>query len=962
METRLQLTLGRRMLAIVLSAVMTCGVLTPTAIFAAPDVQAADEAARAEEVAEEAVQQEAYVEAQLLDAIETVTVDLGKSALIPLSGYYTKDIDVNGDGEFNDGRSVKLYFSDFTNCRAYFTIVAVPDGVDTHEFLNGQGWLDLVNSRGEVLVALEPGEGGWKTPAEEEAYVAAAMAFVNSGKNANGVTLFTNYSTFYFAGYGKGAAALETWSVKNPTYVDSQAFIGGESAGKAFLDEAGAIIYDGTNTGGYDPGIADLEEFKGVLKALGYDDVISRKDVPVPTWFDGYAADDYSIAYWKTANDAVDTADENGNFRQDINSDAFQTEYDNSWRARLGETTGLAAVRVTSGEKVPSAAELASFLYGYSRYNIPFAYSNHLSERQDYTAARVKAQKLAARKAIDGSTFIAYGEPYTAVSGKVYEGYNFLAKADCGGKNGTFQSGIFATADDNDDGVLDAREYLMYIPKSANGKTPVVFQFPGMTQSVAVGFDSTQWWRIADQYGVIVVILGEVYNNGVALSWKNSDTEYMAMMDILAREVDGVDVDIDWTRIYGSGHSLGSAQVQTYVHTRPDFFAAVASTSFGSQTEEGNYDMVPAYLAVGQADLPFLMKDLWTSDSLKSWFGYLAVADDLKVIEATPENADKATTEGRYKTYTWNNRQDIPMVVWNQTYLREHNCYPKEVEFAWEFLSHYCKDETGRYYSASAFSAEDVVKIEKHEPDAALIEAFVRQLYKEILGREADEKGLADWTNVLKTRRAALSDVVKGFILSPEFQNKPLEDEAFVTALYHIIFSREPDEGGLKAWVGVLANGATRNKVLEGFVNSEEFGKLAEYLGVAAGSYASNDILDANYGLTSFVARLYQTCLGRKYDENGLRAWVTALASGTAGADRVAKNFLMSKEMEEKNLGDDDFLRVCYLALFNREPDTGGFTSWQDAIAKGLDREGLIGGFTGSKEFENLCLAYGIEK
>ncbi|MBP5291788.1 MAG: hypothetical protein J6Y90_04150, partial [Lachnospiraceae bacterium] len=441
METRLQLTLGRRMLAIVLSAVMTCGVLTPTAIFAAPDVQAADEAARAEEVAEEAVQQEAYVEAQLLDAIETITVDLSKSALIPLSGYYTKDIDVNGDGEFNDGRSVKLYFSDFTNCRAYFTIVAVPDGVDTHEFLNGQGWLDLVNSRGEVLVALESGEGGWKTPAEEEAYVAAAMAFVNSGKNANGVTLFTNYSTFYFAGYGKGAAALETWSVKNPTYVDSQAFIGGESAGKAFLDEAGAIIYDGTNTGGYDPGIADLEEFKGVLKALGYDDVISRKDVPVPTWFDGYAADDYSIAYWKTANDAVDTADENGYFRQDINSDAFQTEYDNSWRARLGETTGLAAVRVTSGEKVPSAAELASFLYGYSRYNIPFAYSNHLSERQDYTAARVKAQKLAARKAIDGSTFIAYGEPYTAVSGKVYEGYNFLAKADCGGKNGTFQSG-----------------------------------------------------------------------------------------------------------------------------------------------------------------------------------------------------------------------------------------------------------------------------------------------------------------------------------------------------------------------------------------------------------------------------------------------------------------------------------------------------------------------------------------
>ena len=956
--------LSRRIMALAISAVMACGVLTPTAVFAAPDTQTEDEVIRAEDVIETTDSDDADDAARQFDAIETADINLGKSALIPLSGYYTKDIDVNEDGEFEENRSVKLFFSDYTNCRAYFTIIAVPDGVDTRDFLEKQGWLDLVNSRGEALVALEPGEGGWGAAADEQAYVDAAMSFVNSGRNAKNVMLFTNYSTFYFVGYGKGAAALETWSAKNPTYVDSQAFIGGESAGKDFLDEAGARIYDGTNTGGYDPGIAELDEFKAVLKTLGYEDVISRKDVPVPTWFDNYAADDYSIEYWKNANDVAAAADEKGFFRQDINSDAFQTEYDNSWRARLGETTGLSAVRVTTANGTPSARELGEFLYGYSRYNIPFAYSNHLSERQDYTEARVKAQKLAARKAIDESTYIAYEKPYTAVSGKVYEGYNLLAEATSAGKNGTFTSGIFATADDNNDGVLDAREYLMYIPKSVSGKTPVVFQFPGMTQSVAVGFDSTQWWRIADMYGVIVIILGEVYNNGVALSWKNSDTEYMAMMDILAKEVDGVEAEIDWTRIYGSGHSLGSAQVQTYVHTRPDFFAAVASTSFGSQTEEGDHDMVPAYLAVGQSDLPFLMKDLWTSDSLKTWFGYLAAANDLKVAEATPENADKADTEGRFKTYTWNNKQDIPMVAWTQTYLREHNCYPKEVEFAWEFLSRYSKDETGRYYSASAFTAEDAVKLEKQgsEADPAAIEGFVKQLYKDFLGRDADEKGLADWVNVLTSGTAALSDVVVGFVNSEEFQQKPLEDEAYVTALYRIIFSREPDENGLKAWVGVLENGATRDKVLGGFVNSDEFSKLAEGLGVKAGSYnPPKDILDINHGLTSFVARLYYTCLGRKYDLKGLRDWVEVILDGTAGADRVARNFLMSKEMENKNLSDDDFLKVCYVALFNREPDARGFANWQDAIAKGLDRDGLISGFTGSREFGNLCKSFGIE-
>ena len=109
------------------------------------------------------------------------------------------------------------------------------------------------------------------------------------------------------------------------------------------------------------------------------------------------------------------------------------------------------------------------------------------------------------------------------------------------------------------------------------------------------------------------------------------------------------------------------------------------------------------------------------------------------------------------------------------------------------------------------------------------------------------------------------------------------------------------------------------------------------------------------------MARLYYTCLGRKYDLKGLRDWVEVILDGTAGADRVARNFLMSKEMENKNLSDDDFLKVCYVALFNREPDARGFANWQDAIAKGLDRDGLISGFTGSREFGNLCKSFGIE-
>ena len=632
-------------------------------------------------------------------------VDYTQSAQIPLDGWYQKT--------FADGRTVEMYFPEYAACRAYFTVVAIPDGVENSTFwAQQQGYVDLMEQRGEVLVLLKPGADGWGTMDEELPYVTEAMSFVNSGVNANDVTLFTNYSTFYLVGYEKGAAALEAWAIDNPILVDSQAYINATAADADYRAETGSKTYDGTNTGGYDPGIDDDALFKQVLEAHGYEPrLIAHNEVPVPTWFVG-PSDSESVAYWKSANDCLEAADGDV-YWQAKDSDAFQTEYANDC---TDEDHGISQVKVSDGVQSVTAQELAEFLYAYSRYNVPFAYSNHLSERQDYTSVRVAAQETAqSGRYLTDEQYVPYEEPITSDEGKEYAGYYVLAREQGEVGEGTVESGIVAFSDDNGDGQLDAREYLMYIPDSAtsagDGKVPVVFQYPGMTQSVSVGFDSTQWWRVANDYGVIVVIMGEAYNNGVALSWKNSDMAYHAVRDILEKDEELSQL-IDWDRIYGSGHSLGSGQVQTFTRTHPEFFAAVASTSFASQTE-GNYEAVPTMLVTGQSDLPFLMDDLWTADQLKEWFSYLAQANVLKVAEATRGNADeKEEGTARTWTYTWNNVDEIPMVVWGQTYLREHNCYPAEVPMAWEFLSHYSKDADGnRFYSASAFAEDDQKEI-----------------------------------------------------------------------------------------------------------------------------------------------------------------------------------------------------------------------------------------------------------
>ena len=89
----------------------------------------------------------------------------------PMTGYMTKS--------FEDGRSIKVYISKEAPIRPYFTIVAIPDGVDTAAFISESGWADIAEERGEGLFILEPAADGWKAASEEAAYLEEAMGFYN---------------------------------------------------------------------------------------------------------------------------------------------------------------------------------------------------------------------------------------------------------------------------------------------------------------------------------------------------------------------------------------------------------------------------------------------------------------------------------------------------------------------------------------------------------------------------------------------------------------------------------------------------------------------------------------------------------------------------------------------------------------------------------------------------------------
>ena len=103
----------------------------------------------------------------------------------------------------------------------------------------------------------------------------------------------------------------------------------------------------------------------------------------------------------------------------------------------------------------------------------------------------------------------------------------------------------------------------------------------------------------------------------------------------------------------------------------------------------------------------------------------------------------------------------------------------------------------------------------KGEWDGVDTTQFVKDLYVQLLGREADE-GLQDWLRFIDEGHSFL-EVYEGFVESPEGRRH------FVQELYHHLLGREGRQDEIDSWVKELASGKTQEDVYKGFIYSEEY-------------------------------------------------------------------------------------------------------------------------------------------
>ena len=113
--------------------------------------------------------------------------------------------------------------------------------------------------------------------------------------------------------------------------------------------------------------------------------------------------------------------------------------------------------------------------------------------------------------------------------------------------------------------------------------------------------------------------------------------------------------------------------------------------------------------------------------------------------------------------------------------------------------------------------------------------------------------------------------------------------------------------------------------------------------------------------IDSFIDRLYTNIFNRSADDAGREYWKGEFDKGRSALD-VAKFFYDSKEMQDQNLSDEEFINRSYKTFFDREADTEGKNYWLDQLkSKKKIREQVFYGFAMSDEFKKVCKDYGVD-
>lgn len=551
---------------------------------------------------------------------------------LPVTGYYVEQVTVNGAA-----RTTKVYIPEGIPIRGYFTIVSVPDGWNTEDFLDESGWIDIADERAEGLFVLEPDQstGQWGDVASESAYITEALEVMEARR------FYSTHGVHYIAGYGSGGTALQSYVANNPLSVTSAVFIDTTDLGD--LEQIGAQEFSFTPSytdTGMDPRFTS----------------VPYRDVPVPVWFvnrDGSNVADL-LAYWKQANDVVPSAahEAYGEVNhQRADSERLPTAY--------SEPVSKVALleRDVAYDDKQFTRQVHGFLTFYTRYDNTTVFGNALGTRPDYDQLGVDVRNLTVTEA-DGQVWNREYLVYEPQNSRTVnpDGAPVVYVFPGGSQPCTLFFDITRWWE-----IADAYGFIVVVPCS---------QYSGPPYTPL----ELRW----------------NYTNG-NLDAKADDFEFIRQ---LIPAVDA-DYDTDPGRRFAFGHSNGSMFDHGIAYRMPEYFTAIAGNGASSDAvTDSATSVVPMFLNMAENDNgnPYLTNPGSRRDLVSYWLDRNDVGrvDDPDSVQAGVGMLARTTL------WRWNNDQGIPLYMYGITAARNHNVGVDTNWTAWEeWFSKWSKDSAG---------------------------------------------------------------------------------------------------------------------------------------------------------------------------------------------------------------------------------------------------------------------------
>ena len=113
-------------------------------------------------------------------------------------------------------------------------------------------------------------------------------------------------------------------------------------------------------------------------------------------------------------------------------------------------------------------------------------------------------------------------------------------------------------------------------------------------------------------------------------------------------------------------------------------------------------------------------------------------------------------------------------------------------------------------------------------------------------------------------------------------------------------------------------------------------------------------------GVETFLIYLYRSTLSRDPDAAGINYWYNNIKINGMSGEDVAYGFVFSQEMTNRNLSNEQYVRILYNAFLGRECDADGLNYWLDRLSSGSSRLDVYHGFSRSAEFAALCTNAGF--